>query len=123
LRLELAVHRELQDFARMGTELDASSQAQLDRGNRMVELLKQPQFSPMSVGQQVITIYTGSTGLLDFLTLKEVSGFMTGFINWLALQHNDYIEEINKTGKFSDELAAKIADALNTFKTISKTGS
>ncbi len=123
LRLELAVHRELQDFARMGTELDASSQAQLDRGNRMVELLKQPQFSPMSVGQQVITIYTGSTGLLDFLTLKEVSGFMTGFINWLTLQHNDYIEEINKTGKFSDELAAKIVDALNTFKTISKTGS
>ena len=64
LRLELAAHRELQDFARMGTELDAASQAQLDRGNRMVELLKQPQFSPMSVGRQVITIYAGSAGLL-----------------------------------------------------------
>jgi F-type H+/Na+-transporting ATPase subunit alpha len=122
LRLELAVHRELQDFARMGTELDAASQAQLDRGNRMVELLKQPQFSPMSVGQQVITIFAGSTGLLDFLPLKEVGGFMTAFLEWLSSQHSNYIEEINKTGKFSNELASQISDALNKYKNMAKTG-
>jgi F-type H+/Na+-transporting ATPase subunit alpha len=123
LRLELAAHRELQDFARMGTELDASSQAQLDRGNRMVELLKQPQFSPMSVGQQVITIYAGSTGLFDDMPLKEVSSFMTAFLDWLTSKHPDYIEEIDKTGKFEDSLAEKIKDAFGTFKTMSKSGS
>ena len=63
-RLELAAH-ELQDFAEWALNSILSSQAQFDRGNRMVELLKQPQFSPMSVGQQVITIYAGSTGLFD----------------------------------------------------------
>jgi F-type H+-transporting ATPase subunit alpha len=122
LRLELAAHRELQDFARMGTELDASSQAQLDRGNRMVELLKQPQFSPMNVGRQVITIYAGSAGLFDDTPLKEVGAFMTAFLDWLTSKHPDYINEIDKTGKFSDSLAEKIKDAFGTFKTMSKTG-
>jgi F-type H+-transporting ATPase subunit alpha len=122
LRLELAAHRELQDFARMGTELDAAAQVQLDRGNRMVELLKQPNFAPMSTGRQVITIYAGSAGLVDDLPLKAVSSFMNDFLNWLSSQHRDYIEEIDKTGKFSDELAAKIREAVSNFKSVNKTG-
>ena len=65
LRLDLAAFRELQDFARLGTELDRSSQRQLDRGYRMVELLKQPQFTPLTVGEQVVTIFAGASGLLD----------------------------------------------------------
>ena len=74
----------------------------------MVELLKQPQFSPMSVGQQVITIYAGSTGLFDDMPLKEVSSFMTAFLDWLTSKHPDYIEEIDKTGKFEDSLLKKL---------------
>ena len=123
LRLELAAHRELQDFARMGTELDSSSQAQLDRGNRMVELLKQPQFSPMGVGRQVITIYAGSAGLLDDTPQKEVSHFMTAFLDWLTSKHPDYIDQIDKTGKFETSLAEQIKEAFGTFKTMSKSGS
>jgi F-type H+-transporting ATPase subunit alpha len=121
LRLDLAAHRELQDFARMGTELDSVAQAQLDRGNRMVELLKQTCFAPMSTGLQVITIYLGSVGMLDDLTPKAVSGFIADFLNWLNWQHPDYIEEIDKSGKFSDELAAKIKEAVNAFKAKNKT--
>jgi len=71
LRLDLAAHRELQDFARLGTELDGASQRQLERGNRMVELLKQPQFAPMTVGQQVITILAGSSGRLDDVPVES----------------------------------------------------
>ena len=71
LRIDLAAYYELQDFARLGTELDRASQRRLERGNRMVELLKQPQFSPLSVGEQVVTILAGSTGLLDDIPVED----------------------------------------------------
>jgi len=116
LRLDLAAFRELQDFARMGTELDSAAQAQLDRGNRMVELLKQPQFSPMTVGEQVITIFAGASGQLDDVSVNEVSQFMTSLLQHLMVQHQEYIDEINKTGKFSDELAQKVTAAIKTYK-------
>jgi F-type H+-transporting ATPase subunit alpha len=116
LRLDLAAFRELQDFARMGTELDSTAQAQLDRGNRMVELLKQPQFSPQTVGEQVITIFAGASGQLDDVPVNEVSQFMTLLLQHLMVQHREYIDEINKTGKFSDELAQKVTAAIKTYK-------
>jgi F-type H+-transporting ATPase subunit alpha len=116
LRLDLASFRELQDFARLGTELDATTQAQLDRGSRMVELLKQPQFSPMSVGEQVITIFAGASGLLDDVPVNAVSAFATDLLQSLAKEHYGFIDEINKTGKLSDELRKKLTEALNTFK-------
>jgi len=112
----LAAFRELQDFARMGTELDSTAQAQLDRGNRMVELLKQPQFSPQTVGEQVITIFAGASGQLDDVPVNEVSQFMTLLLQHLMVQHREYIDEINKTGKFSDELAQKVTAAIKTYK-------
>jgi F-type H+/Na+-transporting ATPase subunit alpha len=116
LRLDLAAFRELQDFARLGTELDATTQAQLDRGSRMVELLKQPQFAPMSVGEQVITIFAGASGLLDDVPVNAVSAFATDLLQSLAKKHYGFIDEINKTGKLSDELRKKLTEALNTFK-------
>jgi len=117
LRIDLAAYYELQDFARLGTELDRASQRQLERGNRMVELLKQPQFSPMSVGQEVVTIFAGSSGLLDDIPVNAVSGFATGLLKWLSEQHPQYIDQINTTGKLSDELAANITDATKQYKT------
>jgi len=116
LRLDLAAFRELQNFARLGTELDPATQAQLDRGSRMVELLKQPQFSPMSVGEQVVTIYIGSVGLLDDIPVNAVGDFATKFLRHLAKEQPQYVDEINKTKAFSDELAEKIAAAIKQFK-------
>jgi F-type H+-transporting ATPase subunit alpha len=120
LRLGLASFRELQNFARLGTELDAAAQAQLDRGSRMVELLKQPQFAPMSVGEQVISIFLGGSGLLDDVPVNNVSKFAAEFLQWLSKEHPDYAGEITRSGKFSDELVKKATEAANTFKTIKK---
>jgi len=120
LRLDLAAFRELQNFARLGTELDSAAQSQLDRGNRMVELLKQQQFAPMSVGEQVITIFAGASGLLDDVAVDAVSRFADGFLQQLRKEHPEYIDEINKTGKLSDELRQKLTAAMNGYKVLSK---
>jgi F-type H+/Na+-transporting ATPase subunit alpha len=115
LRLDLASYRELQNFARLGTELDASSQRQLDRGNRMVELLKQPQFSPMSVGEQVVVIFAGSTGLFDEVPVEQVTKFASEMVDYLKKEHAKTIDEIVQTGKLSDELAATLTDLIGKY--------
>jgi len=120
LRLELAAFRELQDFARMGTELDPAAQVQLDRGSRMVELLKQPQFSPMTVGEQVIAIFVGSSGLLDDVAVGEVSRFVTEFLRWIAAEHRDYIDQIENKKTMSEDLAVQLTSAIEDFKKIER---
>jgi F-type H+/Na+-transporting ATPase subunit alpha len=120
LRLDLASYRELQNFARLGTELDASSQRQLDRGNRMVELLKQPQFSPLSVGEQVIVIFAGSTGLMDDVPLEKVTRFATDMLAYMNKEHSATVNEIVQTGKLSDELMAKLTEQVNKCKELNK---
>jgi F-type H+-transporting ATPase subunit alpha len=115
LRLDLAAYYELLDFARLGTELDRASQRQLDRGHRMVELLKQPQFAPLSVGEQVATILAGSSGALDEIPVNAVSEFATKMIGWVQEKHPDCISEIDKTGKLSDELSAKLTTAFKEY--------
>ena len=116
LRLDLASFWELQSFSRLGTELDAATQARLDRGSRMVELLKQPQFAPMDVARQVITIFCGINGLVDDTPVNAVNGFMDDFLNWLKEEHNDYIDEINNSKELNDELTAKLIAAMNDYK-------
>ncbi len=116
LRLDLAAYYELQDFARLGTELDRASQRRLERGHRMVELLKQPQFAPLSVREQVIAILAGSSGLLDDVSVTSVSGFTTEMIRWLNERHPDLVDEINKTGKLTDELSSRISEGIKEFK-------
>jgi F-type H+-transporting ATPase subunit alpha len=117
LRLDLAAHRELQDFARLGTELDGASQRQLERGNRMVELLKQPQFAPMTVGQQVITILAGSSGLLDNVPVVAVAQLVRDFLQWLEQEQPEIINGINETGSLEHGSAKKITESLEDFKT------
>jgi F-type H+-transporting ATPase subunit alpha len=118
LRLDLAAYYELLDFARLGTELDAASQRRLERGKRMVELLKQPQFTPLSVGEEVVTILAGSSGLLDDIPVERVTGFATDMLRWLDSKHPDLVAEINKTGKLSDELAGRITDRVKEYKAV-----
>jgi len=120
LRLELAVFRELQDFARLGTELDAAAQGQLERGRRMVEILKQKQFSPLGSAEQVISILGGSSGLVDDVEVSDVAQFIEEMLDWLRLEANEYIEQIGATGKLSDELEKSLTEAITAFKTIYK---
>jgi F-type H+-transporting ATPase subunit alpha len=120
LRLDLAAYYELLDFARLGTELDPASQRRLERGKRMVELLKQPQFTPLSVGEQVVTILAGSSGVLDDIPVEAVSSFATDMLRWLDDRYPDLVAEIDKTGKLSDELASKLTDRANEYKAVYK---
>jgi len=116
LRIDLAAYYELQDFARLGTELDRASQRRLDRGNRMVELLKQPQFAPMSVGEQVVAILAGTTGLLDDVAVDGVNAFTMDLLRWMNERYPDLIAEINKSGKLPSELSTKISERITEFK-------
>ena len=116
LRLDLASFWELQNFSRLGTELDSATQIRLDRGSRMVELLKQAQFAPMDVGRQVITIFSGITGLLDDVPVIAVGQFMEAFLQWLSQEHRDYIDEINKTKELNDKLIAALTSAMHKYK-------
>ncbi len=116
LRLDLAAYYELQDFARLGTELDRASQRRLERGRRMVELLKQPQFAPLSVGEQVVTILTGSAGLLDDIPAEAVTEFAAGMRRRLNEQCPELIDQIDATGRLSDEFAAEITGCIQEYK-------
>ena len=120
LRLDLAMFRELQDFARLGTELDASAQLQLDRGRRMMEILKQKQFSPLSVGEQVISIMAGSADLLDDIEVSATSHFIEEMLAWVKLEAPEYIDRINETGQLSDDLAENMSEAIKAYKMIYK---
>jgi F-type H+-transporting ATPase subunit alpha len=120
LRLDLAAYYELLDFARLGTELDQAAQRRLDRGKRMVELLKQPQFWPLSVGEEVVTILAGSSGLLDEIPIEAVSRFALDMLRWLKDRYPDLIAEINKTGKLGDELTSKLTDRINEYQAVCK---
>lgn len=118
LRLDLAAFRELQDFARLGTELDESAQRQLDRGYRMVEILKQKQFSPMSLAKEVISIMAGSTGVLDDIDVHRVNHFMDELVAWMELEAPDYLDMIEQTKDIDEGLMEGLKDAIEAYKTI-----
>jgi F-type H+/Na+-transporting ATPase subunit alpha len=117
LRLDLAAFRDLEAFAQMGTELDATTQRQLDRGQRMVELLKQPQYQPFPVAEQVISIFAGTQGLLDDLPAKDVPRFESALLKHIRDQHNDILEKITSTGDLPNEAADQIKQLVRDFKT------
>jgi len=98
LKLDLAQFRELEAFATFGSELDAVSRAQLDRGERLVELLKQPLNSPMPVEEQVVSIYVGTAGILDDVDVSEVRRFENELLEWFRGRHSGLLAEIRDTG-------------------------
>jgi F-type H+-transporting ATPase subunit alpha len=120
LRLDLALFRELQDFARLGTELDQASKLQLQRGQQMVEILKQKQFSPLSTAQQVISILAGSSHLLDDIETSSVTHFIKEMLDWLKLETPEYLEQIDRENKFDDKLMESLTEAIRAFKMIYK---
>ena len=117
LRLDLASFRELEAFAQLGTELDVATQRQLDRGARMVELLKQPQYTPFDVNDQILSIFAGSKGFLDDIPINKVASFEAGLLKTFRDEFPEVIEELDKTGEISDELGGKIAKIVTDFKT------
>ncbi|MEP6626063.1 MAG: F0F1 ATP synthase subunit alpha, partial [Acidimicrobiia bacterium] len=114
LKLDLAQFRDLEAFATFGSELDAVSKAQLDRGYRLVELLKQPLNSPMSVEEQVVSIYCGTTGTLDDLPVDQVKAFETELLDTFRTRHADLMGTIRDTGAMPDETAMR--QAVDDFK-------
>jgi F-type H+-transporting ATPase subunit alpha len=113
LKIDLAQFRELEAFATFGSELDKVSQAQLDRGYRLIELLKQPQNDPVPVEEQVIIIFAGTKGYVDSIPVSEVRRFETELREYFRAEHATLLEEIRSTGKLPDQ--EKIADAIRTF--------
>jgi len=116
LRLNLAQYRELQAFAQFGSDLDKSTQAQLTRGERMVEILKQGQYVPMSVDHQVAIIYAGTTGLLDDVAVPDLKSWEDDFHVFMDEKHAGTLTAIRTSGKLEDDTAADLKAAIEEFK-------
>jgi F-type H+-transporting ATPase subunit alpha len=116
LRLDLAQFRDLESFVKFGTELDKASQAQITRGSRVVEILKQDQFEPMALEDQVIVINAGVEGMLDDLALEKVVEFEQGLLVFMHEEHPDIGQTIAKTKDLTDELRKVLNDATLAFK-------
>src|SRR4051794_31598226 len=116
LRLDLAAYRELEAFAQLGTELDAATQKQLDRGARLVELLKQPQYKPMSVEQQVMVIYAGTKGYLDDVPLNRIAEFQNAFLAYVDASAPQLRQTLGDKKDLTDDLEGQLKHALSDFK-------
>ena len=115
IKLELAQYREMAAFSQFASDLDASTKQLLARGERLTELLKQDQYVPMSVADQVLSLYSGVRGFLDKIDLAKITDFQVKFLEGLRADHSDIFDEINNTGNFSDESDKKIEDYLEKF--------
>ena len=116
LRLDLAAFRALEAFAQLGTDLDAATQSQLDRGYRMVELLKQPQYQPKNVTDQVLSLYAGTRGFIDDVPVKAVQQWEHDFVQFANDKHAELITLLNESQDLSDEVVEKIEACIADFK-------
>jgi len=116
LRLDLAQFRELEAFAKFGSDLDKATLAQLARGRAMVEVLKQNQYVPMSVENQVAIIFAGSEGFLDDIPVEKVGEFETGLLEYLESNYVTVLDSIRQTGELSEEKRDELKKATDEFK-------
>ena len=117
LRLDLAAFRELEAFAQMGTELDPATQARLDRGYRMVELLKQGQYKPLNVVDQVLMIFAGTRGHLDQVAVSDVKDWEEKFLVFMQDQKHEVRQELADKQYLDDDLTGKIEACIAEFET------
>src|SRR5206468_3001810 len=115
LRLDLAQFRELEAFSAFGSDLDRASKAQLERGQRLVELLKQPQYSPYPVERQVVSIWAGTTGALDDVPVEDISKFEKEFLDYVAHQHRGIYDSILSGSKVEGDLVESLENAIGDF--------
>ncbi|WP_046470131.1 F0F1 ATP synthase subunit alpha [Allosalinactinospora lopnorensis] len=123
LRLGLAQYRELEAFAAFGSDLDDVSKAQLERGERLMEMLKQGQYTPFPMEQEVISIWGGTTGQFDDVPVEDVRRFESDFLEYVGREHPGVLQNIRESGKFEDETEATLKDAIETFKQSFQTSS
>jgi F-type H+-transporting ATPase subunit alpha len=116
IKLELAQYREMAAFAQFGSDLDVSTQNLLNRGSKLTELLKQDQYSPMTVAEQVISVFAGVKGYLDDLELNQIKDFEKDFFTKINASSPDLIEKINTTGVLDDDAESTLKNAIEEFK-------
>ena len=116
IKLSLSQFRDLEAFAAFASDLDAASRAQLDRGARLVELLKQPQYSPYPVEEQVVSIWAGTTGQLDDVPVEDVRRFETEFLDYMRRDQAGLLTAIRETGNLTDDDVTALKDAIGRFR-------
>ncbi len=115
VRLALAQYRELAAFAQFASDLDAATRKQLERGERVTELMKQKQYSPLSVGAMALSLFAANEGYLDKVPVAKVTAFEAALHDFATANHGDLVDELNKTGNYNDEIAAKLKGVLDDF--------
>src|SRR5216683_1531285 len=123
LKLDLAQYRELAAFAQFGSDLDKVTQQQLNRGARLVELLKQPQYTPYPVEDQVVSIWAGTSGYLDDVPVEDVGRFERDFLDYLRHTRQGILDAIRETGQLSDDTVTALKDAIAEFSRTFETSS
>jgi F-type H+-transporting ATPase subunit alpha len=116
LKLSLSQYRDLEAFAAFASDLDAASRAQLDRGARLVELLKQGQYSPYSTERQVVSVWAGTTGHLDDVPVADVGRFESEFLDYIGRDRAGIYDTIRETGELSDDTVTALDDAIGSFR-------
>jgi F-type H+-transporting ATPase subunit alpha len=116
LKLALSQYRDLEAFASFASDLDAASRAQLDRGARLVELLKQPQYSPLAVERQVVSVWAGTSGFLDDVPVEDIARFEEEFLDFLQRAHAGVYDAIRETGQLSQDTSTALKDAIEGFR-------
>ena len=115
IKLELAQYREMEAFSQFASDLDASTQRLLARGSRLTELLKQPQYSPLAVEEQVVAIFAGVRGYLDSIEVRDIGRFEQGLLEEFHNNHSDILTTIRTEGELSDETDKKIAEIMDQY--------
>jgi F-type H+-transporting ATPase subunit alpha len=122
LRLDLAQFRELEAFSAFASDLDKASRAQLDKGVRLVELLKQPQYTPYSVTDEIIVIWAGTTGQLDDIPVGDVRRFEQELLAWLRRHRSDTYKAIESTNDLTDDQIESLQSGVREFKELFRQG-
>ena len=116
LRLELAQFRELAAFAQFGSDLDSGTRAQIERGRRLTEILKQPNYEPLSLADEVIAIYIATSGILDNVPAERVKKFEESFRLFIDTEATELTKEINETKDFTEDIQNKVKKLAEEFK-------
>ena len=116
VRLSLAQYRELAAFAQFASDLDEATRKQLERGQRVMELMKQKQYAPLSIAEMAISLYAAEHGYLDDIPLEKISAFEAALQAWCRAEKKDMIDSINREGKYDDTTETQLKGAVSTFK-------
>jgi F-type H+-transporting ATPase subunit alpha len=116
VRLALAQYRELAAFSQFASDLDEATRKQLERGARVTELMKQPQYAPMSIGQMALSLFAANEGYLDDVDTKKVVDFERALQSYMKSEKGDLLKRIDETGDYSEEIQNGLHDAIKSFK-------